>query len=336
MPAAAQKAGQPPPFLIFLCGWRRRLGGRHTRQKTLKKGASADLLFMLLQAFNRRQAALCASSGVPPTVPFFQKEGKMPLYISSGEKIFYETVGEAGPWIVLLNGYTRTSSDFKLLAKKLAAENIRVLLIDNRGCGQSTNAGDFTMEDIAADVAAIMGELAIPQATVLGISLGGVIAQCFATLYPQLLAGLVLVSTSRNKHVFEKIRPWPEDLAAATAVFAPMVSSYFRAKNSPLFQALCKNIWQASQSPAFQQGAQAQRSALLRYLSQERDLSPISCPTLILHGEEDAIVPCQEARDMQQALPHAQLHLFAEAGHLLLVEKSTDLFVQLLIFINKM
>ncbi len=249
----------------------------------------------------------------------------MPFFYTEQNAIYYESIGERGPWLALLNGYTRSSRDFRLLAKRLASKQLRVLLVDNRGSGQSSAAPGFTMEDLAADLAQIAASLAIEQLTVVGVSFGGVIAQCVARNYPQLVERLLLVSTADKKNYFQLSRTWPEDLVAAEQELSPLVSAGFRQANPLLFQALCKNIWQGSRAPGFRQQAEAQRAALLDYLESPLQAKSITCPSLIIHGEQDAMVPCQAAYDLQQAIPQARLQLIPEAGHLLLVEKPAEL-----------
>jgi pimeloyl-ACP methyl ester carboxylesterase len=105
---------------------------------------------------------------------------KVAYFTKKNAKIFYELYGDGENWITLINGYTRPSSDFKLLGSFLAGEQKKVFCFDNRGCGQTEAVLDFSIEEIVGDVVDIWNSLGILQSDVLGISMGGLIAQRLA------------------------------------------------------------------------------------------------------------------------------------------------------------
>ena len=79
----------------------------------------------------------------------------MPWLEQSETKIHYERFGEKGPWVTLVNGYTRSGADFKFLAKFLVSHGHQVLVLDNRGCGKTQCDAGFTLKDMAEDIIAI-------------------------------------------------------------------------------------------------------------------------------------------------------------------------------------
>ena len=90
------------------------------------------------------------------------------IHESTTASIYYETHGESGDWVTLINGHTRTVRDFKMFTKKLIASGFRVLVADNRGAGETETSFPFTLEDIAEDIHDIWEELNIDKSHVLG------------------------------------------------------------------------------------------------------------------------------------------------------------------------
>ncbi|HQW07747.1 MAG TPA: alpha/beta hydrolase [Steroidobacteraceae bacterium] len=97
--------------------------------------------------------------------------------------------------VVCIPGLTRNSLDFDLVAPWIASLGRRVLAVDLRGRGESDrdpNPRHYQPPTYADDLAALLGELAIPRAIFLGTSLGGLVSMAFAVRHPRLLAGAVL------------------------------------------------------------------------------------------------------------------------------------------------
>ena len=122
----------------------------------------------------------------------------MPFLLRQFADIYYEQIGTGAETIVLLNGFMRPGSDFKMLARHCEASGFSVVLIDNRGAGQSISYGEFSLEDLADDVAAVLDTLGVKKVNLLGISMGGMIGQLFAIRYPSRVAKIALVSTTAD------------------------------------------------------------------------------------------------------------------------------------------
>lgn len=110
--------------------------------------------------------------------------------------IHYQDVGEGDP-VVLLQGLTLSSRFWFDIPERVAARGFRVLAPDNRGTGESeAPKRPFSMASFAHDVAAVLDAAGVERAFVAGISMGGMIAQNFALLYPDRVRGLVLMATT--------------------------------------------------------------------------------------------------------------------------------------------
>src|SRR5690606_38522224 len=110
-----------------------------------------------------------------PNSPALLSSGTlMPFLDASDIRIYYETAGATGPWVTLVNGYSRPGDDFRVMARHLSRHGMRVLYLDNRGAGQTQASLDFHFSDFVDDVVRLWDALEIRQSHLLGISLGGV------------------------------------------------------------------------------------------------------------------------------------------------------------------
>src|ERR1700736_2817269 len=106
--------------------------------------------------------------------------------------LHYEERGE-GPAILLIAGIPAIVSDWDPVAERLAARGRRVIAYDNRGSGATTvTPGPYTTAQMAADAVGLLDYLSLDRADVFRMSMGGIIAQEFATAYPERVARLVL------------------------------------------------------------------------------------------------------------------------------------------------
>lgn len=230
--------------------------------------------------------------------------------------LHYEVIGETGAWATLINGYTRPGSDFRMFAKKLVNAGFRALIFDNRGAGQTDFSKSFTLEDMADDVMALWYELGITESHVLGISMGGVIAQILAQA--EQTQSLTLISSTASSAFLTDDRGWPASMIEIEKKLKNYFDLDFSRRNKVLIEMMAKNIHKQVSGQNFVEKAKAQSQALSSY--QWNAECPEMLPLLIIHGENDNIIPVQAAHEMKSRYPHAALVTFKECGHLLLAE----------------
>src|SRR5947209_18771945 len=115
----------------------------------------------------------------------------MPYADSDGVKIWWEETGEGSP-VLLLMGFGNSGRLWQPVAERLAAKH-RVLVVDNRGTGQSESPkGPYTVPQMAADAVAVLDAAGIGKSAVYGVSLGGAIAQEVAITSPERLSSPAL------------------------------------------------------------------------------------------------------------------------------------------------
>ncbi len=251
----------------------------------------------------------------------------MPKLTRDGVEINYQTFGQQGFWVTLVNGHTRSSSDFKLFSKRLVDEGFRVLCFDNRGSGQTIEIKEFTLNDMVEDVIALWQHLDIGKTHLLGISMGGVISQYLAFRVPEKLASLCLVSTySDLSELSGQDQGWSEDVEDLRSKMKAYFSQKFLQQNRLLFDSMIKQMHKSIGEGDFVKRANAQRKAMKQNPSEEVSLSQLKTPTMIFHGDLDKVINPKAAKNLHDKIPHSHLKLYEGIGHLILAENAKEFY----------
>jgi pimeloyl-ACP methyl ester carboxylesterase len=243
----------------------------------------------------------------------------------SGACLFHVERGQGQP-LVFLNGL---SGDHLYWMGQLRAfgKHHRCLAPDNRDVGRSHWAGGpYTTRDMAHDVAGLMERLQLPPAHVVGLSMGGMIAQELALLAPERVRGLVLVNTLGRSdawfqgtlRAFELIRRQVPDTPGFFEAILPWWVGWRFFENSERITWL---RWLLRQNPYPQS-----LDAFLRQLDAARGhdaldrLNRIACPVLVLAGADDCVCPPRYSQQMMGHLRSAELVTVGGVGHALPLE----------------
>ena len=246
-----------------------------------------------------------------------------------GGRLAYREKG-AGPALFLLHGMNGSSKSWTYLFQSLAA-SFRVIAWDAPSFGQSDTFGD-SIDDYKNAAKALMNNLEIKNAVVVGHSMGGVVALKLAMDQDALVAGLVLSSTHlgfgqpkgkalipRYADRIERMNSTGLDIAYAIDRAKGMTS---QDTSDSVIQFLAK-IAIGSRMEGIRDGGR---------MSQEADnadiCSQVSFPVLILSGEKDTVISNEMHADLTAALPEAQQYVFPNSGHASYAEYP-DLFNQL-------
>ena len=254
-------------------------------------------------------------------------------------KLFYHytapTTENATSTLTLINGYLRTHSDFKIWRQKFSNAGYGVLTLDNRASGLSEVQKDFDFSEFSNDIKMLWQKLEIHNSHVLGISMGGIIAQFLACQQPQKLSSLILVSTlGTDQHFTPLQRPHPPH---NTPLWHP-VERYFSptfAKKHPLMVNMLRStLKRHEQDPQLLKQLHHQKKAFSEACYQNILHHHITCPTLIIHGSQDRVVRPEAARELSTLIQNSELKYYPDAGHLLLAENSPKLYTDALTFIE--
>jgi pimeloyl-ACP methyl ester carboxylesterase len=236
----------------------------------------------------------------------------------SDVRCYYELHGEGEP-LLLIPGLGGTCRAWDAIIPFLAGD-FSLVLIDNRGVGRSVaRRKPRTLADYSCDIAELLDVLQLDRVHVLGLSLGGIIAQRFAIDHPSRVDRLVLVSCT------DRFSPY---LLRITALLGHSLRRFPRRKFVEMMELLCtaplyldanvEAIDRESEErvrtgpPARALGTQLR--ALLRSEVEPAHYQ-IPVPTLVVAGEHDALIPNCYARLMAEKIPGSRFVLLPGAGH---------------------
>ena len=251
----------------------------------------------------------------------------MPILKTDNAAINYDVIGDEGsPLVTLVNGHTRSSSDFRMMARILAEAGFRTLLIDNRAAGKSEAFHPFTIEDMCRDVVSVWDEINADASHLLGISMGGFISLGIAINYPERVRKLVLVSTApEERYINPTGGGWINEGTKLEEKMRSYFAPGFVERNPVLFNTMVSQIRQAIESGTFTKKSDMQRAAL-KGSEWTTKLPTIKSPTMIIHGDQDRVIDVEAAHLLKEKIPGARFTALPGIGHLLLAEAPKDLY----------
>jgi 3-oxoadipate enol-lactonase len=249
---------------------------------------------------------------------------------TGGARIHYDVHGNARQTAVLLHGLGLSSRFWFDQPLRLSSgpDPWRVITIDNRGVGRSDKPfAPYTMRAMADDVAAVLDHARVDRACVVGLSLGGMIAQHVALRHPSLVEGLVLLGTSAgfpHMHL-------PKARSLASFLALPFDGSLRRKEVRKSFARLLlghRDVHRSGELLAGWPGALktdptptrvfiSHLAAAVFSHSAGDNLRRVSCPTVIVTGDDDALLPHHNSRTLARLVPRAHLEVVPGAGHII-------------------
>ena len=248
----------------------------------------------------------------------------MPYATIGSARIFYEIDGE-GPTVLLLHPVGLDSACWGAQVAALAPR-FRVLRVDLRGHGRSdTPPPPYSLSDFGADVHTLLRQLRVAPAHVVGLSLGGMVAQVLALEHPEDVRSLVLADT--NSTLGPEVRRAMVERGEAarrdgmTSILDSTLSRWF----TPSFME--SEIVAETRKRLLADDVEGWAAAwrAISELDTEPRLSEIRVPTLVIIGENDLSVPVSRARAMADRIPGAAFHVVPGAPHMAPLERP-DLF----------
>ncbi len=246
----------------------------------------------------------------------------MPKIQTNGINTYYEIHGSGEP-VVLIGGL---GADTFLWFRQVPelSKQFQVIAFDTRGAGESDKPEQaYSIRMFADDTAGLLNALKIEKASVVGASLGGLIAQQFALTYPQMVTHLVLADTGFGGPHMVK----PSILDVIPALFTLRRSGDPAKDIRRSFELFTSKAWCQQHPDLVQQyvdwrvahpqprEAYNRQKAATNTFNGEGLISQIKAPVLIVHGENDRVVPVKNAHLLKAKLPQARLVIFPGAGH---------------------
>ena len=254
----------------------------------------------------------------------------MPAVRANEIDIYYEEHGSGEP-LLLIMGWGGNAATWKPQLPGLA-ERFRVITFDNRGVARtSAPEGPYTVAELAGDAVALLDALDVPRAHVLGISMGGMVAQELALNYPERVGALVLGCTTPGSdraagvaELYEKIntfRAMDGDGGPDLVWFAEFLHHLWTdealTKSDEYLQDF---VFSIIRYPPTGHGLRAQADAVAAHDTFDR-LPCIRHPTLVMTGAEDTLIDPGNSEILAERIPDAGLLVFGGLKHAFHLER---------------
>ncbi|HUB35537.1 MAG TPA: alpha/beta hydrolase [Solirubrobacteraceae bacterium] len=239
----------------------------------------------------------------------------------------YDRAGAGEPLLAIM-GMSGTKVHWGQPFLESLRRDFELVVYDHRGVGSSSRLhGPLTIAQLAQDAARLLDALELHSAHVLGISMGGMVAQELALAHPEKIRTLTLGCTYCGGD-------------GSALASQDVMSRLAEAMTSGDRQRAIRTAWEVNVSPAFADDhdafarfldlglhnavpvdvIMAQMQAIMGHNTAAR-LPSIALPTQVLHGTVDQMLPVQNARQIASLIPDARLEIFDHVGHLFFWER---------------
>lgn len=249
----------------------------------------------------------------------------MPHTITSPSLAYNQSGPADAPPVVLIGGLGSAQAAWMLQVRALSAR-LHVVTYDHRGTGESELMDvPVTMADYANDLLGLLDQLGLARAHLVGLSFGGRVAMTLALLHPARVSRLVLGGTSCSDAGYtrgapggvESLRSPPlsdpdaEQARWENAILPYLFGRAYRERHPERLRNLAR--WRA-RHPTDPRGLQRQWEAFRGFDVCGR-LHEIQAPTMILHGDEDAVSSVENAHVLARGIPGSRLEILPGVGH---------------------
>jgi len=241
----------------------------------------------------------------------------MPFVENLGARIHWDEEGSGAP-LLLIMGLGWPSQAWHR-SRPILSEKYRTIAPDNRGAGRSeAPAGPYSIAQMAADAAAVLNAARVNAAHIFGMSMGGMIAQEFALQYPHKVRSLILGCTAAGgpqavraeEAALQVLMTRGQDPDQFTKAVSPFIYDAGTPPERIEEDTAVRRKWYPSADAYF-----AQLQAVIAWEAYSR-IGQISVPTLVIHGENDRLVPPENGRLIAARIPGAKLAMIPDANHI--------------------
>ena len=246
----------------------------------------------------------------------------------TAQGLYYEEAGVGEP-LVMVQGLGTDHLGWMLQVPEFS-KHYRVITFDNRDVGQSKQAdGPYEIADMARDALALADHLELDTFHLVGMSMGGAIAQEMALIAPERLRTLTLVVTfgGGGNWATERARLWSEirglidrDTHLDWLLLFGMSEQFYE---SPERIEYSKQLMRANPHPQSTEAFQRQVEASGRHEARDR-LATLSVPTHVIGAEHDTLVPVWKSKEIAELIPGADYSVIPGAPHALNMERAEE------------
>lgn len=262
----------------------------------------------------------------------------------NGIHIYYELKGnpEAAETVVFLNGVMASTNSWAFQVPVFEKAGFQVLLHDFRGQLLSDKPkGPYTFHQHAEDLKALLKELKIEKAHIIGTSYGGEVGMRFAVDFPQYVKTLAVIDSVSEldeilrifSKVWKSLALQKDPEAFFWGIVPSIYGNTFLEKNREVLKKRAEALKQVD--PSYFEGQAELYETFLLDVNMTGDLKNISCPTLVVCGQEDILKPVRFSKIIAEHIPNSEFAIIPDCGHVTIFEKPGVLNSMLLGFVLK-
>jgi pimeloyl-ACP methyl ester carboxylesterase len=249
-----------------------------------------------------------------PALPAATRQGHV---AHDGARIWHATYGE-GPPVVLLHGGLGHSGNWGNQVPALVEAGHRVIVVDSRGHGRSTRDDrPFSYDLMASDVAAVLDEVGVARAPIIGWSDGACVAMVLARTEPSRVAGVFYFGCNMDRSGTKEFEPTP----VVDRCFARHVEDYASLSATP------GEFKDFAEAVGLMQRTQPDYTAA--------DLAEIRVPVTIAHAEHDEFIKREHAEYLARTVPDATLVILDDVSHFAPLQRPETFNTPMLTFLHR-
>jgi 3-oxoadipate enol-lactonase len=248
----------------------------------------------------------------------------MPVVHAHEVDIHYRINGDGEETVMLVNGVGDDLEGWAMQIDPLVAAGLRVVTFDNRGVGRSSfPPGPYSSSEMAADTKVLADALRLGEFHLVGVSMGGLIAQEYALAYPDDLRSVVLANTYAKPDAYTRAAFDAWGQIAEAAGMPLMMRQQAPWVFSPAFydahpERLTTILGEMERSPQPAASFSAQIAALLTHDCTDR-LASLRTPALVIAADDDIIIRLSLSHHLYEELPRGSWAI-VPGGHAAFVE----------------
>ncbi len=259
-----------------------------------------------------------------------------------GGRLYVEDHGAGDPPLLLIQGLGYAVWGWRDQLPALAARR-RTIAFDNRGAGRSSKEpGPYSMEQFAGDGLSVLDALGVESAHVIGVSMGGFIAQVLALQAPERVCSLTLAGTGPGGPEHERVpgetvKAWlasaglPPDEYARRTMHLSFSAGWSEEHPERYEQLLAARL----EYPTPPDCWLAQFEAANRFLDSGAAVEKIATPVLVVHGDADRVVPVSNGHLLARRIAGAELAVLPGRGHVVQLESPDEFNRLVTAFLNR-
>jgi 3-oxoadipate enol-lactonase len=253
----------------------------------------------------------------------------MPYLSLPSLNLYYEEVGTGPETLVFSHGLLWSHRMFEAQVAELS-KSYRVIAYDHRGQGKSDVKGPYDMDTVASDAVALIRHLVDGPVHFIGLSMGGFVGMRLAARHPELIKSLVLLETSANAEPGENLPQYKllNGIVRWIGIIPPIANKVMKImfahswlQNSANGDSIRR--WK-KELASNKKSITGPVEGVIYRKGVEEELAKITCPTMVIVGDEDVATTPQKAAFIQQGIAGAKLETISGAGHSSCIEKPEE------------